>query len=115
MAKRSSEVDLQEIYEIAAPGASQEDIQELINEEVSEEIRVCFSYAPVVDVLLEAKRLGKKVIIVSDTYLREGQLRTLLSASLSPFPKIKLSILAITIKSLDFLEAQIFLIFFAKI
>ena len=83
VAKRSSEVDLQEIYEIAAPGASQEDIQELINEEVSEEIRVCFSYAPVVDVLLEAKRLGKKVIIVSDTYLREGQLRTLLSASLS--------------------------------
>lgn len=83
VAKRSSEVDLQEIYEIAAPGANQDDIQKLINEEISEEIRVCFPFAPVIDVLLEAKRLGKKVIIVSDTYLRETQLRALLSASLS--------------------------------
>ncbi|HEU4959847.1 MAG TPA: HAD family hydrolase [Sphingomonas sp.] len=47
--------------------------------ELAAERRHCFGFAPVIDLIAEAKRRGLEVIVVSDTYLDAGQLRALIA------------------------------------
>lgn len=56
--------------------------QALIEEEIKMEISVCRPFAPMVDLIRQAHQLGMKVIIVSDIYFTEAQLRRLLSETL---------------------------------
>lgn len=77
-----SEVNLDEIYRVALPHASAADIAELAAAELACEIDYCFAFKPVCDLIVQAKQLGLKVIIVSDTYLLEAQLRALLFAAM---------------------------------
>lgn len=74
----SSEISIEEIYRAALPAASPADIADLAAREVACEVDYCFVFKPVFELILQAKSQGLKVIIVSDTYLSEAQLKTLL-------------------------------------
>jgi FMN phosphatase YigB (HAD superfamily) len=76
--ERSSEVSIEEIYRSAIPSASNELIDALALVELKYESEYCFIYKPVHDILVQAKELGLKTIIVSDTYLSSAQLKNLL-------------------------------------
>lgn len=78
----SREVNLIDIYRTFSPNLSDEAITLLANEELDQEINVCFPFQPIVDVIKRALALNKKVSIVSDTYLSQAQLRKLLTAHL---------------------------------
>lgn len=75
---RSSEVSIEQIYRQALPSAGPAEIDALADAEIACEARYCFIYKPVFDLVVQAKALGLKVVIVSDTYLGSAQLRKLL-------------------------------------
>ena len=72
-----SEVNLTEIYRAALKSATDDEIAALASREIEVEKMYCFGFAPVVALVHQAKQLDKKVIIVSDTYLREQELTDL--------------------------------------
>jgi FMN phosphatase YigB (HAD superfamily) len=72
------EVSIEEIYRCLAPNANEETLERLIQVELDAEARHCFAFKPTVELMREAKRMGLKTIIVSDTYLSKVQLRTLI-------------------------------------
>ncbi len=75
------EVTIAEIYETLLPHASEADRETAIATELAAEAHHCFGFAPVRDLIVDAKRRGLQVIIVSDTYLAEPQLRALIEAA----------------------------------
>jgi FMN phosphatase YigB (HAD superfamily) len=75
---RGAEVTLEEIYRQALPAASEAEIAELAALEVEVEIDYCFVFKPVYDLVVQAKQRGARVVVVSDTYLGEAQLKRLL-------------------------------------
>lgn len=75
---KSTEVSLEEIYQAAAPGLDAGEIRELADLEIACEIEYGFIFKPVADLIRQAKQQGLAVIIVSDTYFSEDQLRRLL-------------------------------------
>lgn len=77
-----TEVTLAEIYEQMMPGDHRAEARDaLLAAELAAEARHCFAFAPVRDLIVDAKRRGLKVIVVSDTYLREPQLRALIRSA----------------------------------
>ncbi|QFT76700.1 HAD family hydrolase [Erythrobacter sp. THAF29] len=76
--RRRTEIGMRAIYEHAMPNAGESIREEAIAGELDLEARVCFAFAPTVDLMREAKRRGIKVIIVSDTYLSARQLENLI-------------------------------------
>lgn len=90
-----NEVSLAEIYRHTIPGAGDDDIAQLVADELALEKVVCFAFAPMLALVRRAKARGKRVIIVSDTYFDEPQLRELISAALG-------------VESLDGLIDQVF-------
>jgi FMN phosphatase YigB (HAD superfamily) len=73
------EVSIEEIYRNTLPSASDEERTALIAAELDAEARHCYAFAPTVALIRAAKARGLQVIIVSDTYLSEPQLRTLIA------------------------------------
>lgn len=73
------EVSLEEIYTEIRPDFSSEEIAALVQAELDTEARHCFAFAPTRDLIVEAKRRGLEVVIVSDTYLTEARLRHLIT------------------------------------
>jgi FMN phosphatase YigB (HAD superfamily) len=80
----SLEVKLPEIYRAAFPGLSEEEVGELARAELAAEKRACSAFAPTIDLMLAARERGLPIMIVSDTYLSEAELRELLAASIPP-------------------------------
>ncbi|MER9153379.1 HAD family hydrolase [Mesorhizobium opportunistum] len=79
----SREIDIRDIYRPFASLSGEE--RELLAEaEIQTEMNVCFAFAPYVELIRLAHNRGIKVIIVSDTYLHEDQLRRLLARHLPP-------------------------------
>lgn len=78
VSSQSSEVSIEQIYREALPKADPAGIAALAEAEIACEARYCFIYQPVFDLIVQAKALGIKVVIVSDTYLGSAQLRKLL-------------------------------------
>lgn len=76
------EVSLAEIYRHTAPEATDEEIDRLVADELRLEKEICFGFAPMLALVKRAKAAGKRVIIVSDTYFDESQLRELIAAAL---------------------------------
>lgn len=76
--ERRNEVSIGEIYRRMFPSASDAEIAEAIERELKAEARHCYGFQPVVDLMRAAKAKGLGVIIVSDTYLGEPQLRRLI-------------------------------------
>lgn len=74
----SYEVGIEEIHARLRPGG---EVQASIAEELAAEARHCFGFAPVQELIRAAKARGLGVMIVSDTYLDETQLRALIAAA----------------------------------
>ena len=75
------EVSIAEIYARMFGEAIEAQIAQAVEAEIAAEARHCFAFAPVRELIADAKRRGLKVIIVSDTYLQEPQLRGLIAAA----------------------------------
>ena len=80
--KGSRQVKLSDIYRMSFPEISETDLEALITEELAAEQAACFAFPPMLDLMRHAIKLGKQLIIVSDTYLTETQLRELLASKL---------------------------------
>ena len=78
----SHEVTLDEIYRTAVPGIATDAVVALEEAELAAEMQACHALPAAVELLRDAKARGIEVMIVSDTYLREPQLRRLLQATL---------------------------------
>lgn len=77
----SGEIDLGDIYRFFT-SLSREERELLAEAEIRTEMDVCFAFSPYVELIRLAHARGIKVIIVSDTYLREYELRRLLARHL---------------------------------
>jgi FMN phosphatase YigB (HAD superfamily) len=71
----SQEISIERIHAELRPGG---DIEASVAEEIAAEHRHCFGFQPTIDLIKAAKARGLGVIIVSDTYLNEAQLRALI-------------------------------------
>jgi predicted HAD superfamily hydrolase len=78
----SIEVMLTDIYRAAFPNLDEQKIIALTEEELAEEVETCYAFLPVIDLMRAAKKNNLNIIIVSDTYLTEKQLRHLLTQHL---------------------------------
>ncbi|TIO86486.1 MAG: hypothetical protein E5X48_21480 [Mesorhizobium sp.] len=77
----SRETSLGDIYRLFTSLSGEE--RELLAEaEIRTEMDVCFAFLPYVELIRLAHARGIKIIIVSDTYLREDELRRLLARHL---------------------------------
>jgi len=78
------EVTLAEIYaeENLQVELSAEQREQLIEAELVAEEKTCFAFPPFVELIRAAKAKNLQIYIVSDTYLREAQLRRLLGKAL---------------------------------
>lgn len=75
----TAEVTLHDIYNRMLAGHAPEAIEAAVAHEVALESRHLFPFAPTVELMREAKRRGLQVILVSDMYLTEDQLRHILA------------------------------------
>jgi len=75
------EVTIDEIYENMLPAGTAEERAAGIAAELAAEAAHCYGFAPTRDLMVDAKRRGLKIIIVSDTYLSEPRLRGLIAAA----------------------------------
>jgi predicted HAD superfamily hydrolase len=76
------DVRLSEIYRLGLSWLSEDQIHALMEDELAEEIETCYTFPATNQLILDAQSLGLKIIIVSNTYLEENQLRRLLAAVL---------------------------------
>jgi FMN phosphatase YigB (HAD superfamily) len=76
------EVRLPDIYRAAFPAITEDQLRDLESAELAAEIEACYAFAPTVDWMRAAKAEGLRIVVVSDTYLDERQLRRLLAATL---------------------------------
>ncbi len=79
--KDIGEVTLTEIYTRLMPHADVDTRDAAIARELETEARHCFAFAPTVALIRAARARGLSIIIVSDTYLTEAQLRALIAAA----------------------------------
>ncbi|MER9057330.1 hypothetical protein [Mesorhizobium sp. M0910] len=77
----STEIDIGDIYR-SFTSLSGEDRELLAEAEIRTEMNVCFAFSPYVELIRLARTRGITIIIVSDTYLREDELRRLLARHL---------------------------------
>lgn len=73
---------LKEIYQNIFPALDNIEITKLMNREIETEIEFCYPFPITIELMRKARQLGKKIIIVSDTYLEGYQLQYLLENKL---------------------------------
>lgn len=78
----TTEVTLHDIYLAHSPDLTLEELNALCEEEMTAESEACFAFLPIVQLMRAAQKRGIKIIIVSNTYLQEYQLRQLLKNAL---------------------------------
>jgi FMN phosphatase YigB (HAD superfamily) len=76
--RQSNEVTIEEIHARFRPNG---DVAAWVAAELEAEARHCFGFRPVMDLIAAAKARGLGVVIVSDTYLSEPQLRALITTA----------------------------------
>lgn len=76
IADGGTETGLTDIHRALRPGG---DVAGSIAEEIAAEHRHCFGFRPVMELIAAAKARGLQVIVVSDTYLSEAELRALIA------------------------------------
>jgi len=79
-----SEVSIEAIHRALRPTAQDAVVTGAVAAELAAEARHCYAFAPTVALMRAAKARGLQVIIVSDTYLSEPQLRALIEAAAGP-------------------------------
>jgi len=77
----AKEIKLREVYEFHYPSADPETVDQAIEHELAQERKHAFAFAPTMALIRNAKRRGLKVIIVSDMYWSEPQLRAHIAAA----------------------------------
>lgn len=82
LSDNSNEVTLKQIYLEYLPFLGPEQLNELAEEEIKTELEFCYAFPSIVELIRVAHQLGIIVVVVSDTYLQEFQLRRLLSTLL---------------------------------
>lgn len=82
MTNTTDQYTLDDIYLAGFPTLTSEELTALNDAELEAEIECCFAYQPMVALLEAAHHANFKIIIVSDTYLKQGQLSRLLKAML---------------------------------
>lgn len=75
------QIEIGDIYRFFSSLSDEEQAQ-LAEAEIQAEMNVCFAFTPYVELIRMAHSRGIKIIIVSDTYLHEGELRRLLTRHL---------------------------------
>jgi FMN phosphatase YigB (HAD superfamily) len=80
--KQSTEVKLDDIYRAAFPELNEIQLRSLREAELAAEIAACYAFPATVQLMRAAKARGLRIVIVSDTYLSEPELRRLLTAVL---------------------------------
>lgn len=73
-----NEVSIEAIHERLVPPGDQAGMLNSVQRELEAEARHCFGFAPVMALIRTAKERGIQIIVVSDTYLSEDQLRMLI-------------------------------------
>ena len=76
------EATLDEIYRAACPTLNEDQIHALVDEEIAAEISACYGFSPIIEIIRAAHVNNIKVIIVSNTYLKQKQLHQLLTSAL---------------------------------
>jgi FMN phosphatase YigB (HAD superfamily) len=76
-----SEVSIEDIYRSLRPSAGPAEIDAAVSREIEAEARHCFAFAPTVALMRAAREKGLRIVIVSDTYLSEAQLRALIQSA----------------------------------
>lgn len=71
----TSEIRLADVHRHLRAAADPAAIEAAVEAELAEEARHAFAFAPMVALVLEARARGLRVIVVSDMYLSEAQLR----------------------------------------
>lgn len=79
--RRRNEVGIAEIYAELAPNATAERRAAMVAHELATEARYCFGFGPTIALMRTARARGLAVIVVSDTYLDQAQLGTLIAAA----------------------------------
>ncbi|MGZ8337842.1 MAG: HAD family hydrolase, partial [Allosphingosinicella sp.] len=79
--RRKAEVHIEEIYRSLMPHADDAAIATAVEAELAAEARLCYAFAPTVELMRAAKARGLEIIVVSDTYYSEAQLRDLIARS----------------------------------
>ena len=74
-----NEVPIEDIYRSLLPNADEEAIIAAVQAELDAEARHCYGFTPTIELMRAAKARGLEIIIVSDTYLSQEQLRTLIA------------------------------------
>ena len=77
----AKEIKLEQVYEFLYSSADPETIKQAVAHELEQERKHAFAFAPTVALIREAKRRGLKVVIVSDMYWSEPQLRAHIAAA----------------------------------
>ena len=80
-AEDRSEVGIAEIYAKLMPAATADERAGATTAELAAEARHCYGFAPTIALIEAARAKGLGVIVVSDTYLAEPQLRALIAAA----------------------------------
>lgn len=78
----STEVSLRDIYLTHSPSLTENQLQSLAEDELAAEIETCYGFPPIIELIRHAHSKGLKIVIVSDTYLKQNQLHHLLSSVL---------------------------------
>src|SRR3990167_7813503 len=73
------EIKLRDIYCAEFPELDEKTVTALEEEELAQEMQTCYAFTPMLELIREAHKRGIKVIIVSDIYFNETQIRRLLS------------------------------------
>ena len=77
----AKEIKLREVYEFHYPSADADTLDKAVEHELAQERKHAFAFAPTMALVREAKRRGLKVVIVSDMYWSEPQLRAHIAAT----------------------------------
>lgn len=79
---QGNEVNLAEIYKESFPHLTLDQLNQLAEEELLTEMESCYAFPPIVELIRSAHKRNIKIIIASDTYFNEKQLRSLLQSTL---------------------------------
>ncbi|MEZ0244051.1 MAG: hydrolase, partial [Sphingomonas sp.] len=77
----AKEIGLEQVYRRMLPNPTEAEVDAAVARELAIEAKHAFAFKPTVALIHEAKRRGLKVVIVSDMYLSEAQLRAHIAAA----------------------------------